>query len=111
MRFSLLPIGESFEYQSERYSKNGPLTAVNLANNQQRLIPRSALVTSLSDNTASKKTSAPVTTLEANTVTSALTQYHETCLQILTVADDDEVTPQEKLEQARQRFLADCGLK
>ena len=44
-KFSLLAIGETFEYQGERYTKSGPLIASRLENGSQRMIPRSAVVT------------------------------------------------------------------
>jgi hypothetical protein len=110
MRFSLLPIGDRFEFQNETYSKSGPLTAVNLKNNQQRMIPRSSLVTPLSATTATQPTTPTVKRLDAEAVSAAFTQYHQACLQLLSQDVENGADLQETLEQMRQQFLTDCGL-
>ncbi len=111
MRFSLLPIGDRFEFQNEHYSKNGPLTAVNLKTNQQRMIPRSSLVTPLSQTPATETATLTVKTVDAGTVAAAFDQYHRECLRWLAQERTNDPELEEKLEQARQHFLADCGLK
>ncbi len=110
MRFSLLPIGESFEFQNERYCKNGPLTAVNLENNRQRMIPRSALVQSESPALPDHPPKPQVSTLDAGKVSAAFTRYHEACLELLATSDD-KTALQQKLESLRQQFFTDSGLE
>ncbi len=44
MRFPQLNIGDQFEYQGERWTKTGPLTAVRQSDNQSAMIPRYASV-------------------------------------------------------------------
>ncbi len=110
MRFNQLPIGEQFEFQNERYSKASPLIAVNLESNQQRMIPRSALVAPLSasaSKAAAEETDKP---LDARKVAAAFEQYHQECL--LWLAQEDKTTEElrERLELARQQFLAQCGI-
>jgi hypothetical protein len=110
MRFSLLPIGESFEFQNERYCKNGPLTAVNLENNRQRMIPRSALVQSESTTSPDNPPEPPASSLDARRVSVAFARYHEACLKLLTTNDNKRALEKE-LESLRQQFLTDCGLE
>lgn len=111
MKFVLLPVGECFEYQNERYSKTGPLTAANLENNHQRMIPRSALVMPLSSTVEPEPVpDSDTPPLDTETVATAFAQYHETCLQLMAGNDTDETAIRQQLEQARQRFLATCGL-
>lgn len=45
MKFNLLAIGQQFEYQGKTYIKSTPLIAHQVDNGEQRLIPRSAMVT------------------------------------------------------------------
>ncbi|MFP3873130.1 MAG: hypothetical protein ACLFQT_00845 [Thiohalophilus sp.] len=46
MKFSLLAVGQQFEYQGETYIKSTPLIAHQVDSGEQRLIPRSANVIS-----------------------------------------------------------------
>ncbi|MDZ7660799.1 hypothetical protein [Thiohalophilus sp.] len=46
MKFSLLAVGQQFEYQGETYIKSTPLIAHQVDTGEQRLIPRSATVIS-----------------------------------------------------------------
>lgn len=46
MKFSLLAVGQQFEYQGETYIKSTPLIAHQVDTGEQRLIPRSAAVIS-----------------------------------------------------------------
>jgi len=46
MKFSLLAVGQQFEYQGETYIKSTPLIAHQVDTGEQRLIPRSANVIS-----------------------------------------------------------------
>ncbi len=109
MRFTQLTIGEHFEYQNVRYTKNGPLTAVNLETNQRRMIPRSALVAPLSGAAVSAEQTPPET-LDAKTLAAAFEEYHQECLQWLQQNDKSTRELREKLEQARLQFLARCGI-
>lgn len=45
MKFNLLAIGQQFEYQGKTYVKSTPLIAHQVDTGEQRLIPRSAMVT------------------------------------------------------------------
>ena len=44
MRFPQVAVGQRFEFQGRRYTKNGPLTASEEDSGQQRMIPRAAEV-------------------------------------------------------------------
>lgn len=46
MKFSLLTVGQQFEYQGETFIKSTPLIAHQVDTGEQRLIPRSATVVS-----------------------------------------------------------------
>lgn len=109
-RFSLLAIGEAFEYQGEQYTKSGPLTASRTENGTQRMIPRSAVVITL--------TGAPVPTtdvegkqLPAGQVLEAFEHYHKGCLEWLAMTEKVDETLaaniREAMESARERFLAE----
>jgi len=117
-KFTLVPVGECFEYQGEQYSKTGPLTATNLDTNRQRMIPRSAMVspgaapTAATDDDASPHSGF---TIESEQVQNAFELYHTGCTEWLRLAEkelSDETALQIRnaLESARARFLSDLGL-
>ncbi len=112
MKFVLLPVGECFEYQNERYSKTGPLTAANLDNNHQRMIPRSALVKPVA--TANRDVAQPASSLpdsiDTQTVIDAMAEYHQASLDALQRNSNNPEEQQRSLEEARQRFLERCGI-
>ncbi|MGM0594381.1 MAG: hypothetical protein ACQETD_07590 [Pseudomonadota bacterium] len=116
-KFTLIPVGDCFEYQGKHYSKTGPLTAVSLEGNRQRMIPRSALVAPLGDETPSAPaTLARNVRLDAETVMAAFEQYHNGCLEWLRLAEQ-ELTPatatqiRTALDQARARFSRQLDLE
>lgn len=113
-KFSLLPIGDTFEYQGEHYTKSGPLTASRLDNGSSRMIPRSAIVVPLS--------SAPMPSAEvpgqgkllpAEQVLEAFAYYHKGCREWLAMTEkvDAELaaTLREAMEKARQGFLSELN--
>lgn len=110
MRFNQLPIGEQFEFQNERYSKASPLIAVNLVSNQQRMIPRSALVAPLSENTSKSVATETDKTLDARKVAAAFELYHQECLLWLQQEEKSPEALRERLELARKQFLSQCGI-
>lgn len=109
-KFSLLAIGETFEYQGERYTKSGPLIASRLENGSQRMIPRSAVVTPLSgaEAPAAKVESRQLPTEQ---VLEAFEHYHRGCLDWLAMTEkvDEELAAsiREAMATARERFLAE----
>lgn len=112
-RFTLIPMGECFEYQGERYSKSGPLTAINLANNRQRMIPRSAVVRPLqADQPAQQEVpKQEQQMLPAERVTEAFEQYHHGCLEWLGLIETSDAALaariRDAMTSARQRFLSE----
>jgi hypothetical protein len=117
-KFTLLPLGECFEFQGERYSKTGPLTASNLKSKRQRMIPRSAMVTPVPDGNAPQReeeTSAAPATIDRDSVRSAFESYHSGCTEWLQLAEkelSEETASQirQALGIAHDRFLADLGI-
>jgi len=107
-KFTQLPIGDSFEFQGERFLKTGPLTGRNLATNQQRMIPRSATVTPLNE-AAAVETPPSQRQLPEALVLEAFEHYHKGCLEWLRLTEEtDSVLAQrirEAMELARKRFL------
>ena len=111
MKFTQLSIGENFEYQDKQYRKVSPLIAACLDTNQQRMIPRSALIRPLSGTARLENSSAQVNpNLDAAIVAAAFEQYHAECLQWLQQEDKNIDDLREMLEQARQQFLVRCGI-
>lgn len=112
IKFTLLPLGENFDYQGERYSKTGPLTASHLQSGRQRMIPRSAMVTTRGVEATDAVEPSPQGRLAASAVIEAFGHYHNGCLDWLKLAEQ-ELSPEtsqqirEALEQARLRLLAE----
>lgn len=113
-RFIHLGPGETFHYQGEDYSKTGPLTATRLSDSQQRMIPRSAMVSPLqSEPTAAKADNAPPA-LDAARVLEAFEHYHAGCLEWLHLAEqelsaENSVRIRLAMTQARQSLLEELG--
>jgi hypothetical protein len=111
-KFTLIPVGENFEFQGERYSKTGPLTASSVDGKRQRMIPRSAMVKSLSaPEEPETPPAAQCATLDAATTLSAFEQYHNGCLEWLRLAEkelSEETAGQIRaaMDCARTRLLA-----
>ncbi len=109
-KFSLLAIGDTFEYQGERYTKSGPLTASRLDTGNQRMIPRSAMVAPLSG-TPALSAEVQDKQLPAEQVLEAFAHYHKGCQEWLGMTEkvDAELaaTIREAMEKARQQFLAE----
>lgn len=109
-KFSLLAIGDTFEYQGEHYTKSGPLTASRLSNGSQRMIPRSVIVSPLTGAPA-PSTEVQGKMLPAAQVLEAFAHYHKGCQEWLGMTEkvDAELaaTIREAMEKARERFLAE----
>ncbi|MDR9436200.1 MAG: hypothetical protein RI563_04945 [Thiohalophilus sp.] len=104
MKFSLLAVGQQFEYQGESYIKSTPLIAHQVDTGEQRLIPRSANVVSAD---------APVeaqplgdSDIEAEQLRDAFAELEQTLHQQL--GNDAHFV--RAFEQARQRFFERLGL-
>ncbi len=109
-KFSLVPIGETFEYQGEQYTKSGPLTASRLKKGSQRMIPRSAVVAPLSGST-SPPPEATEKALPADQVIEAFEHYHNGCLEWLGMTKEVDkalaANIREAMKKARERFLTE----
>jgi len=107
-KFTQLAIGESFEFQGERFLKVGPLTGRNLTTNHQRMIPRSAVVMPLNGETAAETPRSQRELPEA-LVLEAFEHYHKGCLEWLQLTEeaDSELAQRirEAMALARKRFL------
>ncbi len=111
-KFSLLAIGETFDYQGEQYTKSGPLTASRIDNGSHRMIPRSAIVAPLSGGT-SPALAVETKQLPAEQVLEAFEHYHKGCLEWLAMTEKvDEALAariREAMETARERFLGELS--
>ncbi len=109
-KFSLLAVGDTFEYQGEHYTKSGPLTATRLENGSQRMLPRSAVVSRLSGAT-SPTPEVKGKSLPAEQVYKAFEHYHKGCREWLQLTEEVDASLagkiREAMELARQRFLAE----
>jgi hypothetical protein len=110
-KFSLLAVGEAFEYQGERYTKSGPLTA-SRANGTQRMIPRSAVVETRSGTTP-PPAKVESKSLPVEQVIEAFENYHKGCQEWLAMTEkvDQELaaTIRQAMEAAREKFLAELN--
>lgn len=108
-KFSLLAIGEAFEYQDERYTKSGPLTA-SRSDGSSRMIPRSAVVSPLSG-ASIPQVAIEAKQLPAEQVLEAFDHYHKGCLEWLAMTEKVDAalasTIREAMDTARQRFLSE----
>lgn len=77
MKFHQLPIGSRFRYQEREYCKTSPLAASG-EGGQQRMIPRSAIVSLLGDNTSAEDAAD-----ESRQPPEALRHHHERCRTLL----------------------------
>lgn len=114
-KFIHLAVGDTFHFQGEDYSKTGPLTATCLSDNRQRMIPRSAMVSSLQSGPDAPTTDNPAPTLDGARVLEAFEQYHAGCLEWLRLAEQElsaehSVQIRLAMTQARERLLAELGL-
>lgn len=104
MKFSLLAVGQQFEYQGETYIKSTPLIAHQVDTGEQRLIPRSANVVSAD---APAVAPPPASThIETQQLQAAFAELEETLHQQL----KDDARFARAFEQARQQFFERLGL-
>lgn len=95
IRFTHLQIGQQFDYQGAHYTKVAPLIASNNANGTQRMIPRSAAVTLLSDEQGAAAADNPI-----HPALAVLQRYHQAALAELQALSADEA----KVGAARARL-------
>lgn len=111
-KFTLLAVGEAFEFQGERYTKSGPLTASRSDNGSQRMIPRSAVVVPLAES-ASVTQAIGDKSLPAEQVLEAFAHYHKGCIEWLAMTEKVDAalaaTIREAMETAKTRFLAELN--
>lgn len=104
MKFSLLAVGQQFEYQGETYIKSTPLIAHQVDTGEQRLIPRSANVVSAD---APAMAQPPVDSdIEAEQLRAAFTELEQELHQQF--GEDTRFV--RAFGQARQRFFERLGL-
>jgi len=101
-KFHLFPIGEAFRYEGRVFTKNAPLTATD-EEGRQRMIPRSALVEPLQEESSEPPTE-PKAELQA-----MADDYQRECLRIIreVVASVDPAaaeTAEASLASARRNF-------
>lgn len=109
MKFQHLPVGARFEYDGRVYVKTGPLTAAGETGGQ-RIIPRSAVLRNLESPATGKPKAGR--RLDEAAVMAAFEAFHGECARLLHEAVPDTLkgsTLRTRLEEARQRFLAELG--
>lgn len=107
MKFQLLPLGARFQYEGQVYTKAGPMTATT-EQGGQRIIPRYAVLKPL-EGEAAVAAPAPARKLDASAVLAAFEIFHGDCVRFLDETGFDEEMAcilRERLESARQRFMA-----
>ena len=117
-KFTLVPVGECFEYQGEQYSKTGPLTAISLTTNNRRMIPRSAMVAPIQSGGQAipeQESAGETFKIDSDRLREAFEHYHVGCIEWLALAEKElsaETAAQirEALQTAQQRFLSELGL-
>ncbi len=75
MKFSQVKIGDQFSYQGEDYTKSGPLTATLESDGRSKLVPRSANVKLLNNDTQ-QQLLAEDYSLSASRVMDTINRYH-----------------------------------
>ena len=95
MKFPQLPLGQRFEYQGETLVKVGVLTACNERGGNTRLIPRSAVVAPVADQTRVAATALPAP-LAPERVQSALQRFEARWRSVLL---DLDAATRERAEQ------------
>lgn len=110
-KFIHLAPGESFEYQGKPYIKTGPLTARNIDDNGQRMIPRSAVVLPLTESASTPDKAVKQRHVQTEQVLQAFDLYHKGCLEWVQLTDEVDASLasriREAMELARKRFLAE----
>lgn len=94
MKFSQLPVNESFSFEGENYRKVSPIIAVNLDTGNQRMISRAAVVAPVAGEPQEKAGGS----VEKAVVRAELDRYHRQ-LQDYIAASDDFAS-----DEARQAF-------
>lgn len=106
MKFYLLPIGETFDYQGEQYIKSTPLVANNISSGKDRLIPRSADVSPQNGQIEPLHLQTDEKTVKLTEVTNAFEQFFQHCQQsIKALPADTAADVVENMEMARQAFI------
>lgn len=105
MKFSLLAVGQQFEYQGETYIKSTPLIAHQVDTGEQRLIPRSASVISSSTNPTASS-AAEKTSVDSNELRAAFAELEGQLAGLL----EQDARVGRAFEQARQRFFDRLGV-
>ena len=102
MKFHQLPLGARFEWRNAVYRKIAPLKAANEADDEQKLVPRSAEVRRLSDDPEQRKATPPLPqALASEVVETAVWAFVDACR-----AGADTLQPPLDAEQRTQLAAA-----
>lgn len=112
MKFHQLSLGRSFRYGEEPYRKTAPLLGTHELTGEQRVIPRSAEVTSIPDDpelAAAIEWGASM--LDAEAILAALNEYHSACMKgFSNLLDADQLKDANIiLDEARMDFCRTLG--
>lgn len=104
MKFSLLAVGQQFEYQGETYIKSTPLIAHQVDTGEQRLIPRSATV--INTSTPTRTNHPEPSRVDSNELQAAFIELETRLREIF----EGDVRFDRAFEQARQQFFDRLGM-
>jgi hypothetical protein len=115
MKFQQIKIGQKFEYQGNTYVKSSPLVASHTETGEQKLIPRYAAIV-VTDTPLTSADKKPASNLNTEQVQIAFDKFYDCYLDSLQkVKPEIEAQAlksfQNKLDNARQRFLNELGLQ
>lgn len=108
MKFNQLVEGQQFKYQGKIYTRSGPLMATD-AQGQSKLMPRSAVVTPLSDSSP-EPAPEPTKTITVAQARESFESFYTHCVDCLhelenDLAADKLAAMKQALESARQDYL------
>jgi len=111
MKFHQLSLGRRFRYREEPYRKTAPLLGTHERTGEQRVIPRSAEVTSTSDDPASAASIEGASMLNAEAILAALNDCHSACMRgFSSLLDADQLKDVNIiLDEARMDFCRALG--
>lgn len=103
MKFKLLSIGQKFEYEGDIYVKTSPLIASDIKTSQNKMIPRSAMLTVL-DETGTSKQQIKKEPINSQEILCAFNLFYEKC--ITTLENNNVLAPiiKDELDNARDVF-------
>lgn len=105
MKYLQLADGQQFEYQGDIYTKKGPMMAVDRSG-ASKLIPRSAVVTPVSNAVPASATDRPSGKIAIQDMLALFEAFYASCHALL---DESEKPKQQQLATAKDKFLSELS--